>query len=147
MAARGALRDHALEPPRFAPSDVAVWCSGALLAAPVLALRYPPMGDLPFHESLVALLRHFGDPAWSPPGLYRLNLGQPNQAFHLVAWALSLVAPTADPRAYYGQRAAFVVAVAGDPSAPPFPGSDAGAYDGTGLHILVLPTTITGQTP
>lgn len=94
MAARGALRDHALEPPRFAPSDVAVWCSGALLAAPVLALRYPPMGDLPFHESLVALLRHFGDPAWSPPGLYRLNLGQPNQAFHLVAWALSLVAPT-----------------------------------------------------
>jgi hypothetical protein len=60
-------------------------------AAPVLLVRYPPMGDLPFHESLVALLRHFGDTSWEPAGLYTLNLGVPNQLFHFLAYALSLV--------------------------------------------------------
>ena len=76
------------------PADVAAWASGLLLALPVLALRYPPMGDLPFHESLVSLLRHFGDAAWQPAGLYARNFGVPNQLFHLAAWALSLVLPT-----------------------------------------------------
>ncbi len=84
-------------PPQTRPSfaaDIAAWASGLLLAAPVLALRYPPMGDLPFHESLVALLRHFGDPSWQPAGLYARNFGVPNQLFHLVGWALSLALPT-----------------------------------------------------
>jgi hypothetical protein len=64
-----------------------------------------------------------------------------------LAQSLSLVAPTEDPRAFYAQRTPFVVAVLGDPAAPPWPGSDAGAYDGTGLHVLVLPTTNTGASP
>jgi len=76
------------------PADIAAWASGLLLAVPVLALRYPPMGDLPFHESLVSLLRHFGDAAWQPAGLYARNFGAPNQLFHLAGWALSLALPT-----------------------------------------------------
>jgi hypothetical protein len=71
-------------------------------------------------------------------------------AVHLwmsLAQSLSLVAPTQDPSHYFTQRTPFVVAVVGDPSAPPWPGSDAGAYDGTGLHLLVLPTTSVGSSP
>ncbi len=79
--------------PSRAPA-LAALVVGSVLAAPVLFLRYPPMGDLPFHESLVALLRHHGDPSFAPPGLYALSLGIPNQLFHLVAAALSLAMDT-----------------------------------------------------
>jgi hypothetical protein len=74
---------------RWAP-----YACGAVLAAPVLVARYPPMTDLPLHEALVGLLRHYGDPTMVPPGLYFLNLGEPNQLFHLSAWLLSLAVPT-----------------------------------------------------
>jgi hypothetical protein len=69
--------------------------AGALLALPVLLAPYPPMMDLPLHEATVAILRHRGDPSLFPPGLYFVNLGHPNQLFHLAAWALSYVASTA----------------------------------------------------
>jgi hypothetical protein len=72
----------------------AAWGAGALLALPVVVLRYPPMGDLAMHEALVSLMRHMGDASLVPPGLYALNLGPPNQLFHWVAWALSLALPT-----------------------------------------------------
>jgi hypothetical protein len=52
------------------------------------------MGDLAFHESLVAILRHFGDPRYFPQGLYERNLGEPNQLFHAAAYALAFVFPT-----------------------------------------------------
>ena len=77
-----------------AAGRIAAWVAGALLAAPVLAFRYPPMGDLPMHEALVALVRRLGDASFAPAGLYELNLGPPNQLFHLVAAALALVVPT-----------------------------------------------------
>lgn len=78
-----------------ARSDVlAPWIVGALLAAPVLITRYPPMGDLPFHEAMVAILGHLKDPAFAPTGLYGSNLGPPNQLFHLLAWLLSRVFAT-----------------------------------------------------
>lgn len=70
---------------------IAPWVTGVALAAPVLAARYPPMGDLAFHEAMVATLRHFRDPTFAPPGLYALNLGQPNQLFHVLAAALAFV--------------------------------------------------------
>jgi hypothetical protein len=72
----------------------APWGAGVLVALPVLLFRYPPMGDIAFHESLVAILRHFGDRRWFPEGLYERNLGQPNQLFHGAAWLLSLAMPT-----------------------------------------------------
>jgi len=75
-------------------AERAAWAVGLVMAAPVLVLRYPPMADLPFHESLVALLRHFGDAAWLPPGVYVRSFGPPNQLFHFVAWFLSLALPT-----------------------------------------------------
>ena len=68
--------------------------AGVLLAAPILAAYYPPMSDLPLHEAAVGILRHYGDPSLVPPGLYTLNLGEPNQLFHLTAWALSYVVST-----------------------------------------------------
>ncbi len=70
---------------------VAPWVAGLLLAAPILLFRYPPMGDLPMHEALVAILRHRGDPAWAPPGLYIVVAPQANQLFHFLAYALSFV--------------------------------------------------------
>jgi hypothetical protein len=74
---------------RWAP-----WIAGLLLASPVLVAFYPPMTDLPFHEAAIGLLRHRNDPAMVPPGLYVLNLGQPNQLFHMVGWALSYLVST-----------------------------------------------------
>lgn len=62
-----------------------------LLAAPTLVAYYPPMSDLAYHEGTVSLFAHLRDPAFAPPGLYRANLGHPNQLFHLVAAALTLV--------------------------------------------------------
>jgi len=70
------------------------WAAGLLLASPVLVAYYPPMTDLPFHEAAVGLLRHWGDPTMEPPGLYFLNLGEPNQLFHMLGWALSWVMST-----------------------------------------------------
>lgn len=73
---------------------LAPWAAGLLLAAPVLVAYYPPMTDLPFHEAAVAILAGFDDAARYPPGLYERNLGEPNQLFHLLAWALAHVAST-----------------------------------------------------
>ena len=72
----------------------APWIAGLLVATPVLVAFYPPMTDLPFHEAGIGLLRHFGDRAMEPPGLYTRNLGEPNQLFHLGGWALSLFVST-----------------------------------------------------
>lgn len=69
--------------------------AGVALAVPTLLTRYPPMNDLPLHEGVVGVLRHFGDESYFPPGLYALNLGHPNQLFYYFAWLLSLVASTA----------------------------------------------------
>jgi hypothetical protein len=73
---------------------LAVWVAGLLLASPVLVAFYPPMTDLAFHEGAIGILRYFGDTSRFPPGLYRYNLGEPNQLFHMLAWALSYVVST-----------------------------------------------------
>jgi hypothetical protein len=73
---------------------LAPWLAGLLLASPVLIAFYPPMTDLAFHEGAIGLLRHRHDPATVPPGLYVLNLGEPNQLFHLLGWGLSYVVST-----------------------------------------------------
>lgn len=71
--------------------NLAPWVAGLLLALPTLVAFYPPMTDLPFHEAAIAILRNRNDPTLYPPGLYVLNLGQPNQLFHMVGWALAYV--------------------------------------------------------
>lgn len=68
---------------------VAPWAAGLLLALPVLVAFYPPMTDLPFHEAEVSILRHLHDAQRFPEGLYVLNLGQPNQLFHMLGWGLA----------------------------------------------------------
>jgi hypothetical protein len=73
---------------------IAPWIVGLLLATPVLVAFYPPMTDLAFHEAAIGILRHFGDTTMFPPGLYRMNLGEPNQLFHMVGWGLSYVMST-----------------------------------------------------
>jgi hypothetical protein len=69
--------------------------AGLALALPVILARYPPMGDLPLHEAIVGVLRHYGDPKYFPEGLYQLNLGEPNQLFYVPAYLVSWVASTA----------------------------------------------------
>lgn len=74
---------------------VAPWCAGAFLALPILISKFPPMADVPLHEASVGLLRHWGDHAFSPPGLYFVNLGHANQLFSFLVFVLSLVLPMA----------------------------------------------------
>jgi hypothetical protein len=62
------------------------WLVGAVLVVPLLVARYPPMTDLPLFEGALALLRHWGDPAFVPPDVYQLNLGRTTQ----LAFALGL---------------------------------------------------------
>jgi hypothetical protein len=68
--------------------------AGLLLVLPLLLSAYPPMTDLPLHETTVSLLRHFGDESMYPPGLYFRNLGHPNQLFHIAAFLLSFAVGT-----------------------------------------------------
>jgi hypothetical protein len=75
--------------PKARAEALAPWLAGLLLATPVLVAYYPPMTDLPYHEAAVSILRNFTDTAMFPPGLYQINLGQPNQLFHMAAWPLA----------------------------------------------------------
>jgi hypothetical protein len=72
---------------------------------------------------------------------FAVNVGNASGA-HLwmsLAQSLDLVDPTQNPTQYFAQPTTYVVAVVGDPAgAPPGGAGDAG-YDGTGLHLLVLP--------
>jgi hypothetical protein len=74
---------------RWAPRAAA-----ALIALPTLVLRFPPMTDLPMHEAIVGMMRHFYDTRYFPSGLYEWNIGHPNQMFHLAAALLSFVVGT-----------------------------------------------------
>ncbi len=72
---------------------LAPWVCGALFALPVLISKYPPMDDLPLHEACVGLLRHWGDAVFAPPTLYRVNIGQANELFSFLVFALSFAMP------------------------------------------------------
>jgi hypothetical protein len=88
MILRPSTTDAAGRAERLAP-----WLVGVLFAAPILLTKYPPMVDLPLHEASVGLLRHWGDPAFSPKSVYFLNLGHSNQLFSLLVLAVSYVLP------------------------------------------------------
>ncbi len=74
-----------------------------------------------------------------------LDAGSPGQLWMSLTEALELVDPSQDPTTYYA-GGPFVVAVLGEPGAPHAfaADTDGGGYDGTGLHVLVLPV---GRTP
>ncbi len=65
-----------------------------LLAAPLVLVAMPPMADLPGHEAVVGVLRHWGDRSYFPADLYVLNWGHPNQLQYALAWPLSYVLGT-----------------------------------------------------
>jgi hypothetical protein len=52
------------------------------------------MTDLPLHEAVIGVLRHWSDPRYVPQGLYLLNLGHPNQLFYFLGFLFSWVAGT-----------------------------------------------------
>ncbi|HEY6463980.1 MAG TPA: hypothetical protein VIY73_27610 [Polyangiaceae bacterium] len=60
-------------------------------------------------------------------------------AWMSLAQSQQLVDPTQDPTVFFGAPRTYVVAVVGDPLGVPAFAADA-SYDGTGLHVLVLPT-------
>jgi hypothetical protein len=82
--------------------------AGLVLATPVLAVPWPPSSDLSMHEGMVALLARWSDPAFVPPGVYRLALGHGNQLFYLLAWPLAKLAG-----AGLACRAVFALTIAG----------------------------------
>src|SRR5579859_765027 len=77
-----------------ASERAAPWVAGLLITAPILIVRYPPMGDLAMHEALVAIVIHRHDPTWAPPGLYEVVAPQANQLFHWLAVGIGAVAST-----------------------------------------------------
>lgn len=87
-------------PPTAAPvamGRVEKWAplvTGVALAIPTLLAHNMPMSDIGMHESVVGILRHWGDPEYFPPNLYRLNFGHPNQLFHVSATLLSFAVGT-----------------------------------------------------
>jgi hypothetical protein len=70
-----------------------------------------------------------------------VDAGSAGQLWMSLAQAAQLVAPTQDPNVYYRSTGTYLVAILGDPNgvhafdAP----TDAGLYNGSGLHVLVLP--------
>jgi hypothetical protein len=56
-----------------------------------------------------------------------------------LAQSLDLVDPTQDPTRYFAQPTSYLVTVIGDPAGPPPDTTGDASYDGTGLHLLVLP--------
>jgi hypothetical protein len=93
---------------RYAP-----YAAGLLLAIPSLIARYVPMTDLPMHEAVVGIMRHFGDDSYFPRDLYTLNLGFPNQLFYFVGWALAWVFGTGMAVKIVVASAQFLIFVAG----------------------------------
>lgn len=93
-----------VERPASRLERLAPWLAGAVTAAPVVLAHYPPMADLPLHEAIVGLLRHWGDPSYIPPNVYELNLGQPNQLFYFLILPLAYLFPV-------GTAAKLVVAL------------------------------------
>jgi hypothetical protein len=69
------------------------------------------------------------------------DAGPAGQLWMSLAQAQELVDPAQDPTVYYA-GGSYVVAVVGDPAAPHAFEDGDGGYDGTGLHVLVLPTTV-----
>jgi hypothetical protein len=70
-----------------------------------------------------------------------VDAGSAGHLWMSLAQAQELVDPAQDPTIYYaGGR--YVVAVLGDPDAPHAFADGDGGYDGTGLHLLVLPATV-----
>ena len=51
------------------------------------------MADVPMHEAVVGLLRHWENPAFVPPNVYELNLGLGNQLFYFLILAFAYVVP------------------------------------------------------
>jgi hypothetical protein len=84
-----------MNPHRDRAESIVPWIAGALFALPVLIAKYPPMADLPLHEASVGLWHHWGDARFAPPTVYFLNLGQANQLFSFLVFALAYVFPIA----------------------------------------------------
>lgn len=88
------VRSEAATAPRGRVERYLPLVTGAIVALPTLLAYYPPMSDLPLHEGVVGILRHFGDAEYFPKPIYELNLGHSNQIFHLTSWLLSLIVGT-----------------------------------------------------
>lgn len=56
-----------------------------------------------------------------------------------LAQSLNLVDPTQNPSQYFAQPTSYLVTLIGDPAGAPPGTTGNAAYDGTGLHLLVLP--------
>jgi hypothetical protein len=167
-SAGGNLHVELLNPWGLPPvlGDGGVLSVQAALLSPALALALGDAGTVPVSfgasgsASAVGLLSGEDDLDPAPPasvaigglasfGQLGFQVGAPaaddggtKPLWMSLADSMSLVDPTADPRAYYGVDSTYVAAIIGDPATPwPSSDNDAGTYDGTGLHVLVLPAS------
>ena len=61
---RRATRAITESPLRALLAAASLAVAALVVAGPLLASRYPPMTDLPFHAAHTSILRHYGDPTW-----------------------------------------------------------------------------------
>jgi hypothetical protein len=66
-----------------------------------------------------------------------VDAGAGGKLWMSLAQAQQIVRPALAPSAYYGMNGTYVVTVLGDPT---IGWNTNGRYNGTGLHVLVLPT-------
>lgn len=78
-------------PPESARSPLTAVLAVAVMLPSILP-TYPTGSDLSLHAYAISALRHWGD-GFFPAGLFRLNLGHPNQLFSFLAVALATILP------------------------------------------------------
>ncbi len=75
---------------------VATGVTAYALVAPLTAVHYPPMTDLPMHAAVTSALRHWFDPAWHFQDQFELQpLRAPVLTIYALGAALALILPIA----------------------------------------------------
>jgi hypothetical protein len=86
-----AIRQQPLE---AALALVAIAVSLYVVVAPLAAVRYPPITDLPFHAAHTSALRHYADPSWHFREQFELHpIAVPYLSMYAIGAALMLLLP------------------------------------------------------
>jgi hypothetical protein len=120
-------------------AGVVVWFGDEEGGAPVATLTYED--DVEPNAAPATLFFGTSLPAFGSMGFGVDAPGVANGGGHewmSLVQAQQLVDPTQDPTIFFGQPRTYLVAVLGDPGSTHAFSSGEAAYDGTGLHLLVI---------
>lgn len=91
---RRAVRLMARSPLRALLGAASIAVTLYVVVGPLVAARYPPMTDLPFHAAYTSILRHHADPAWHFREQFELQpVAVPYLSHYAVGALLMLVLP------------------------------------------------------